>query len=45
VKGAQLAVQVRFLPPRELFRLALREIGFHGKAGFGKIDGALVICH
>ena len=44
-KGVALAcgengfVKIRVLPGCELFWLVLRQAGFHGKVGFGEIEG------
>ncbi len=32
-------VKIRVLPGSELFGLVLRQTGFHGKVGFGEIEG------
>ena len=32
-------VKIRVLPGSELFWLVLRQTGFHGKVGFGEIEG------
>ena len=42
---AKLAINVLLLPGLEHLRLALRQVGLHRKAGFGKVDRALVVCH
>ncbi len=34
-------VKIRVLPGSELFGLVLRQTGFHGKVGFGEIEGLL----
>ncbi len=41
--GADRFVEPFLFPAREHFGLALREVGFHRKAGAGKVDGLLEI--
>ena len=38
-------VRIVFFPPAQHFRLALGEIGFHGKGGRREIQGFLIVAH
>jgi len=38
-RGEDGFVKIRVLPGSKLFGLVLRQTGFHGKVGFGEIEG------